>query len=91
MSSTQQHPSHEKPGHRTSDTSRPYEIGSSKIPEVTLAFLVVKILATTFGETFGDAVSMFSESGLCHCQHYFHRYLNAQREISKIENKVILA
>lgn len=31
---------------------------SSKVPQVTLAFWVVKILATTLGETGGDAVSM---------------------------------
>lgn len=31
---------------------------SSKVPEVTLAFWIVKILATTLGETGGDAVSM---------------------------------
>lgn len=30
----------------------------SKVPRVTLAFWVVKILATTFGETGGDALSM---------------------------------
>lgn len=30
----------------------------SKVPEVTLAFWIVKILATTLGETGGDAVSM---------------------------------
>jgi len=30
----------------------------SKIPEVTLAFWIVKILATTLGETGGDAVTM---------------------------------
>jgi len=30
----------------------------SKVPEVTLAFWVIKILATTLGETGGDAVSM---------------------------------
>jgi len=30
----------------------------SKVPEVTLAFWVVKILATTLGETGGDALSM---------------------------------
>ena len=58
MSINQQHPSQERPGHRTCDTSRPYEIGSSKIPEVTLTFWVIKILATTLGETGGDAVSM---------------------------------
>jgi uncharacterized membrane-anchored protein len=31
---------------------------SSKVPEVTLAFWIIKVLATTLGETGGDAVSM---------------------------------
>lgn len=30
----------------------------SKVPQVTLLFWITKILATTFGETAGDAVSM---------------------------------
>jgi uncharacterized membrane-anchored protein len=30
----------------------------SKVPEITLAFWIVKIFATTFGETGGDALSM---------------------------------
>ncbi len=30
----------------------------SKVPEVTLVFWIIKILATTLGETFGDTVSM---------------------------------
>jgi len=30
----------------------------SKVPEVTLVFWIIKILATTLGETGGDAVSM---------------------------------
>jgi uncharacterized membrane-anchored protein len=34
------------------------EHGMSKVPEVTLAFWVIKIAATTLGETGGDAVSM---------------------------------
>src|SRR6202165_3746704 len=34
------------------------ENGLSKVPEVTLAFWVIKIAATTLGETGGDAVSM---------------------------------
>jgi uncharacterized membrane-anchored protein len=33
----------------------------SKVPEVTLAFWVIKIVATTLGETGGDAVSMTME------------------------------
>jgi uncharacterized membrane-anchored protein len=32
--------------------------GMSKVPEVTLAFWLIKIVATTLGETGGDAVSM---------------------------------
>ena len=32
--------------------------GFSKVPEVTLAFWIIKILATTLGETGGDAVTM---------------------------------
>ena len=35
----------------------------SKVPEVTLVFWVIKIAATTFGETAGDAVSMSMELG----------------------------
>jgi uncharacterized membrane-anchored protein len=35
----------------------------SKVPEVTLAFWIVKILATTLGETGGDAVSMSMDLG----------------------------
>jgi uncharacterized membrane-anchored protein len=34
------------------------ENGMSKVPEVTLTFWVIKIVATTLGETGGDAVSM---------------------------------
>src|SRR5437868_13602528 len=30
----------------------------SKVPQVTLAFWIIKILATTLGETGGDALSM---------------------------------
>lgn len=35
----------------------------SKVPEVTLAFWVIKILATTLGETGGDALSMSLKLG----------------------------
>src|ERR1700730_2215309 len=37
--------------------------GLSKVPEVTLAFWLIKILATTLGETGGDAVSMSMHLG----------------------------
>ena len=36
---------------------------ASKVPEVTLAFWITKILATTLGETGGDAVSMSMDLG----------------------------
>src|SRR5258708_13598453 len=34
------------------------ENGMSKVPAVTLGFWIIKIIATTLGETGGDAVSM---------------------------------
>ena len=34
------------------------EVALSKVPEVTLVFWIIKILATTLGETGGDAVTM---------------------------------
>jgi len=37
--------------------------GLSKVPEVTLGFWIVKIIATTLGETGGDAVSMTMNLG----------------------------
>ena len=30
----------------------------SKVPEVTLGFWIIKVIATTLGETGGDAVTM---------------------------------
>jgi uncharacterized membrane-anchored protein len=39
------------------------EIQRSKVPEVTLVFWIIKILATTLGETGGDAVSMSTNLG----------------------------
>lgn len=41
----------------------PGEAGSSKVPEVTLLFWLIKIAATTLGETAGDAVSMSMQLG----------------------------
>ena len=42
------------------DTARDLDIQAalSKVPMVTLGFWIIKILATTLGETFGDAVTM---------------------------------
>jgi uncharacterized membrane-anchored protein len=39
------------------------ESGPSKVPEVALAFWIIKIAATTLGETGGDAVSMSMNLG----------------------------
>ena len=36
---------------------------ASKVPEVTLLFWIIKIAATTVGETGGDAVSMSMQLG----------------------------
>jgi uncharacterized membrane-anchored protein len=47
-------------------TTRQEEFGKellSKVPEVTLVFWIIKILATTLGETGGDAVSMSMNLG----------------------------
>jgi uncharacterized membrane-anchored protein len=41
----------------------PLERGLSKVPEVTLAFWIIKIGATTLGETGGDALSMSMNLG----------------------------
>ena len=39
------------------------ETGLSKVPEVTLIFWIIKVAATTLGETGGDAVSMSMKLG----------------------------
>ena len=43
--------------------NKPTEQALSKVPAVTLAFWVIKIAATTLGETGGDAVSMSMDLG----------------------------
>ena len=40
-----------------------HKVGLSKVPEVTLAFWIIKIGATTLGETAGDALSMTMHLG----------------------------
>ena len=39
------------------------EYAQAKVPEVTLGFWLIKIAATTLGETGGDAVSMSMNLG----------------------------
>ena len=63
MSIIHQHSSRERLGQRTGDRNRLYDICSSKVPEVTLAFWVIKVAATTLGETGGDALSMTMQLG----------------------------
>jgi uncharacterized membrane-anchored protein len=36
---------------------------TSKVPEVTLGFWIIKILATTLGETGGDTITMTMDLG----------------------------
>src|SRR5262245_3786663 len=43
--------------------SHPTDSTPSKVPEVTLIFWIMKITATTLGETGGDAVSMSMDLG----------------------------
>jgi len=43
--------------------ARDFEVCASKVPEVTLGFWIIKILATTLGETGGDAVTMTLDWG----------------------------
>src|SRR6202795_2433830 len=42
---------------------RAYTERASKVPEITLGFWVIKIIATTLGETGGDAVTMSMNLG----------------------------
>lgn len=44
-------------------TATPTEQALNKVPEVTLTFWIIKIAATTFGETGGDTVSMSMNLG----------------------------
>ena len=46
------------PERRARRINRSPEIALSKVPEVTLAFWIIKIAATTLGETGGDSVTM---------------------------------
>ena len=39
------------------------DIAMSKVPAITLGFWIIKVLATTLGETGGDAVSMSMDLG----------------------------
>ncbi len=45
------------------DVNSRREAGLSKVPEVTLIFWIIKVAATTLGETGGDAVSMSMQLG----------------------------
>jgi uncharacterized membrane-anchored protein len=50
----------EKSRERRTDAT---QVRPSKVPEVTLGFWIIKIIATTLGETGGDAVSMTMQLG----------------------------
>jgi uncharacterized membrane-anchored protein len=51
-------PANASMAHAPADLNGAMDATPSKVPEVTLAFWFIKILATTLGETGGDAVSM---------------------------------
>src|SRR5689334_4462079 len=53
----------EKPPRMRQDPNRTIEEGLGKVPEVTLWFWIIKIAATTLGETGGDAVTMSMNLG----------------------------
>src|SRR5437667_8791314 len=48
---------------RPSVTSQPPTVPTDKIPQVTLAFWIMKVCATTLGETAGDLLSMTMNVG----------------------------
>ena len=48
---------------RKTAMNKTFENGLSKVPEITLIFWIIKIAATTLGETGGDAVSMSMHLG----------------------------
>ena len=54
---------HKAPPMMSMASQHPREQALSKVPEVTLVFWIIKILATTLGETGGDAVSMSMNLG----------------------------
>jgi uncharacterized membrane-anchored protein len=56
-------PSHSAPTADKGNIVKDTQIGASKVPEVTLGFWLIKILATTLGETGGDAVTMSMNLG----------------------------
>src|SRR5215510_2484118 len=49
--------------HGSERMSEKGEAAPSKVPQVTIGFWIIKILATTLGETGGDAVSMSMSLG----------------------------
>ena len=51
------------PGFATGSKGQHARNARSKVPQVTLAFWLIKILATTLGETGGDALSMTLDLG----------------------------
>jgi uncharacterized membrane-anchored protein len=51
------------PNRSCDTTSTSYEIDASKVPQVTLAFWVIKVAATTLGETGGGRLSMAMHLG----------------------------
>ena len=49
--------------HLASQAQEPDALSRSKLPDITLAFWIMKICATTLGETAGDLLSMTLKVG----------------------------
>jgi uncharacterized membrane-anchored protein len=60
----------------------------SKVPAVTAAFWLVKILATTLGETGGDAVSMSMKLGYLVSTAIFCGYLHCCGDGTNIRSEI---
>ena len=56
---------------------------ASKVPEVTVMFWVIKILATTLGETAGDAVSADNAGDRCAATVELNRGVAGQRQYER--------
>ncbi len=63
MSITQRLSSREGLGHRSSLSTRTDAMCITKVPEVAFLFWIIKVAATTLGETGGDALSMTMHLG----------------------------
>jgi len=55
----------------------------AKVPAVTLGFWIIKIIATTLGETGGDTVTMTMDPSFCCCRSVQARIRRNRSRISR--------